>query len=241
MGQVQVLPSAKREGTKEEEVQLCVRNLSRAYRNADGSLAKLVRMPNLLVASGTLAVIRGKSGAGKTTLLNLFSGIDVVTDGSVRWGDVELSGKSGQLLDRWRRDACGLIFQDFNLIPNIGAIDNVLLPVYFGAWSVRAMDARARDLLDRFGISADGRMTLTYSRGEQQRIAICRALIFDPPVIVADEPTASLDSANTQAIAEHLSQLAKTHGKTILVATHDSAIVERADLVIDLDLGGVQQ
>src|SRR5262249_18888358 len=155
-----------------------------------------------------------------------------------RWGGIEITALGTRELDRWRRRAIGIVFQDFNLFAGLSPLDNVLLPATFDAIRAPApMRDRARMLLDRVGVDPDRRSTAVLSRGEMQRVAIARALLFVPPAIVADEPTASLDAKNGPAVASLLYEVARASGASLLVATHDRDVLARVDRVAMLVSG----
>ena len=187
---------------------------------------------------GRLAVILGPSGSGKTTLLHCLSGILIPTGGSVRFGDTAVNSLHERARDAWRRHHCGLVFQDFRLIDELDAVGNVLLPARFGQFRLPSdLSTRAMGLLDRFGVPRRSGPAARLSRGERQRVALARALLLDPPIIIADEPTASLDRANAEMIAAELHRLARAEGKIIVCATHDDRVGARADDTLTLQAG----
>lgn len=187
---------------------------------------------------GRLAVILGPSGSGKTTLLHCLAGILIPTVGSVRFGDTAVNSLHEGARDAWRRNHCGLVFQDFRLIDELDPVGNVLLPARFGQFRLPSdLSARAIGLLDRFGVPRRSGPAARLSRGERQRVALARALLLDPPIIIADEPTASLDGANAKMIAAELQRLARAEGKIIVCATHDDRVAARADDTLALQTG----
>jgi putative ABC transport system ATP-binding protein len=193
----------------------------------------------LALAPGKTAAVTGPSGAGKTTLLHVIAGLARPDRGSVRWGDVEIAALSEGARDRWRRDTVGLVFQDFHLIPELGVLDNILLPLSFDRWRTPApMRALAGDLARRVGLG-DRRTTRAgaLSRGEQQRAAVARALIRRPTLLLADEPTASLDPDNGKRIADLLLSVAAEAGASLLVVSHDHALLDRVERIFRLDAG----
>jgi putative ABC transport system ATP-binding protein len=182
-------------------------------------------------ANGSVG-IRGPSGAGKTTLFHCLAGIAVPSIGTVCWDGVDIARLPDRERDRWRRRHLGLIFQDFHLIDGLSALDNVLLPAHFAAWRPTAgLRQRARELLISTGMAASvfDRMAALLSRGERQRVAFARALLFDPVVVMADEPTASLDPDHRAQIGELLLDLARSHGTTLLVISHEQDLLARMD------------
>ena len=188
----------------------------------------------LEVAAGTLCGIAGPSGGGKTTLLHLVAGLLRPARGSVRWAGADIAGLSEVERTAWRRVHVGFVFQDFHLVPELTALDNVLLPVWFGAGSARPQRAAALALLARVGIATPARRAAVLSRGEQQRVAIARALLHRPALILADEPTASLDGANAEAVGDLLIGAARETGATLLAVSHDRALLDRMDSVVGI-------
>jgi putative ABC transport system ATP-binding protein len=189
--------------------------------------------------AGRLTAITGPSGSGKSTLLHALAGILVPQEGEVASGDIVVNRLDEGQRDAWRLAHCGMVFQDFRLIDELDAMDNTLLPAQFRrARLPAALRARAGDLLASFGVPQRAGPVARLSRGEQQRVALARALLLDPPLILADEPTASLDAQNGQAIAQALRQLAQA-GKTVVAVTHDDKLTALADQVLGLRAGCV--
>lgn len=196
---------------------------------------QILNIATLEIPSSSLTVIAGPSGSGKSTLLNVIAGITPISSGSVAAHGETVSNYAETVRDNWRRLKTGLIFQDFNLISELSPLDNILLPASFGR-SPSGLRKRATELMSRFGIPQDRKRVGVMSRGEQQRVAVARALIFDPEIILADEPTASLDVVNGRFIIEALVEEA-TKGKTVIAATHDPELIAKAQQVIRLDHG----
>jgi putative ABC transport system ATP-binding protein len=177
-------------------------------------------------AAAEATVLMGPSGCGKTSLLNLVAGIDRASAGSIRVGGVELTRLGERELERYRLLQVGYVFQFFNLIPSLTALENLELPMLVAGASREARARRAHQLLDSVGLRGmAGKRPEELSGGEQQRVAVCLALVNDPPLILADEPTGNLDSANARLVTELLVSLAK-QGKTVVVATHDVQLAE---------------
>lgn len=189
------------------------------------------------VAPGTLVGLAGPSGSGKSTLLYLLSGLVRPDAGETRWDgeDIASLGEAGR--DRWRRRHAGFVFQNFHLIDEMSPEDNVLVGGWFERWSVRGLRPRAKALLERFDVPRRRRVALL-SRGEQQRVALARAMLFDPPVVFADEPTASLDQDAGRLVAATLRGLAG-EGRTVIAASHDRDILDACDRVVRLEHGRV--
>lgn len=187
----------------------------------------LLRLPDLSLPPGEMTVLSGPSGAGKTTLLYLLSGLLRPDQGQILWGNTLLSTLREAARDRWRHQHAGFVFQDFHLIPELPVLDNVLVPVWFRAFSAARYKPRALALLSRFGVPLRAQARLL-SRGEQQRLAVARALICGPKVIFADEPTASLDAASAAGVAQILRAEADA-GQSVIIASHDPALIAMAD------------
>jgi putative ABC transport system ATP-binding protein len=206
-----------------------VRDLSVAFADLGGSARMVLDIPAFAIAGGTQVALCGPSGSGKTTLLNLLAGLQRPHRGTVRWAAVDVTALGQHALDRWRRESVGLVFQQFHLFPGLSALENVLLPLRFDRWTL-GPDAkrRASELLDRVGVAPQGDPR-TLSRGELQRVAVARALLRVPAIVLADEPTASLDVRTGHALAELLCTLCRDAGTTLVIATHDRALADRLD------------
>jgi putative ABC transport system ATP-binding protein len=211
-------------------------------RYSDGPDAvTALAIERLMVAPGALLAVTGPSGSGKSTLLYAIGGLLRTQHGKVLWGERDILAEAESARDRWRRHSIGFVFQDFHLLPELTPLQNVLLPATFERWAIdRAVRARAAALLDRFAVPQARRTTATLSRGEQQRLALARALLYDPPVILADEPTASLDSAAGAAVAETLARLSTDDGRTVIAVTHDPMLIARCTTGVALDHGRVR-
>lgn len=198
-------------------------------------------VPALALPPGSASAVEGPSGAGKTSLLHVLAGIERPSAGHVRWDGDDLWTLSGSARDRWRRNRLGLVFQDMHLLPGLSALNNVLLPVSFDHARVPpALRDRARVLLDSLGVADMARCAAVLSRGERQRVALARALLRQPTVLLADEPTASLDAATAHAVGTLLLDAAAAGGATLLVATHDPALLARLPRRLRLHAGRLE-
>jgi len=207
-----------------------------------GQSADLLRIERLTVSQGQTLGIRGASGAGKSTLLHCLAGIEPLNGGSIFWGGNEISALAPVALTRWRARRLGLIFQDFHLVEGLSALGNVLLPASFNGWHASAAQRERADLLlERVGIGAPKRRAEVLSRGERQRVAVARALLFEPDMVLADEPTASLDPENREIISHLLLDLVREHGVTLLVVSHETALLARLDRQLELRGGALHE
>ena len=192
----------------------------------------------LNVPGGALCGIAGPSGSGKTTLLHALAGLLRPNSGTVRWGETTLTTLNESACDAWRRTQLGFVFQDFHLVPELTAAENVLLPQSFSHIRLPSNAAkRAETLLADMAIPDQRRRAALLSRGEQQRVAIARALFADPPILLADEPTASLDAASAAAVADLLLAAAKSRGATLLIVSHDPELLARLNTIHRIDKG----
>jgi putative ABC transport system ATP-binding protein len=208
--------------------------LTKAYREAGGERV-VFRDLDLRAEQGEVVVLLGPSGSGKTTLLNLVSGIDLPTSGEVRVEGVGLNRLSERERTLFRRDRIGFIFQFFNLIPTLTVEENLLLPLELSRRDTAADRARARALLAEVGLAGRaGEYPDRLSGGEQQRVAVARALAHEPAVVLADEPTGNLDRESGQVVLGLLESMARSAGRTVLIVTHSQEAVPLADRVLVL-------
>jgi putative ABC transport system ATP-binding protein len=216
---------------------LVARDLTKTF--GDGDLAvTAVRGVDLEVARGEVVLIMGPSGSGKTTLLSMLGGMLSPSSGSVTVDGIDLSRARQRDLPRLRARHFGFVFQDFNLLAALTAVENVELACNLAGVTGTAAHARARDLLERFGLGARLEFRpAKLSGGEQQRVALARALANGPQVLLADEPTANLDSKIGHEVARLLRALAQDEGRSVLVVSHDSRLKEIADRVLWLEDG----
>ncbi len=204
---------------------------------AAGDGQPILDIDELTLESGAHLCLRGASGSGKTTFLNILSGIMLPRQGKVMWDDLEPAGLPEAERDRWRGRHVGFVFQDFRLFDPLSALDNVLLPATFHAFSIPGeVRGRARELLDGMGIAKDRRAG-RLSRGEKQRVAIARAVLLRPEILLADEPTASLDRDSAALVTDLLRHLAHELGSTLIIVSHDRTVLERMPRVLTLERG----
>jgi putative ABC transport system ATP-binding protein len=189
---------------------------------------------DLAVESGELVLLHGPSGCGKTTLLSAIAGLLTPEAGAITLDGVDVTGLRGKAMLRHRRDRIGMVFQAFNLIPSLTAVENVAVPLTVAGRSSRSAHARAEQLLSELGLGErlhhrPGQL----SGGQQQRVAIARALANDPPVVLADEPTAHLDHTQIESVRSTLRGIADS-GRIVVISTHDDRLGEVADRVVQM-------
>jgi putative ABC transport system ATP-binding protein len=218
---------------------LVVENVTKNFRQGERSVTALDDI-SLEVPAGQFVAIMGASGSGKSTLLHLMAGLAVADKGRIVLNGTALGAMDDYHLTLFRRRQIGLIFQSFNLIPTLSAEENVMLPLMLDGKNGEASRAKVGDLLATLGLGKRAKHRPdAMSGGEQQRVAIGRALITDPAVILADEPTGNLDSANSKAVCELLRDLCAAHGKTIVMVTHEPTVAAYAKRVVVLKDGKI--
>jgi len=213
-----------------------LRGVKKSFPLGDGSQLEVLDIERLDLPEASCTILKGRSGSGKTTLLNLIAGISVPSAGTIVVAGTEIFALSEARRDRFRAEHIGYVFQTFNLLAAFSALENVMLAMTFArAVPRRQHRRRARELLARLGLG--NRLDNTpgqLSRGEQQRVAIARALANDPPLILADEPCASLDAATAQTVLAAFLEVCRDEGRTLLVVSHDEAALGMADRVLDI-------
>lgn len=211
---------------------IAIENLSFAYPGSDFQL----KIPELIVEPGEKVAVVGPSGTGKTTLLNLIAGITVPNSGTVRLGEQVVSGMNDAERRAIRASKIGFVFQDFALIEYLSAHENILFPFRITSEAKIDADARARAKELAFSCGLKGKLERrpgSLSQGEQQRVALCRSLVMQPELVLADEATGNLDPANKTAILDLLFARTSDHGASLLAVTHDHELLPRFDRVID--------
>ncbi len=203
------------------------------YKSYEGGKIKALNGINLTIADGEFVSIIGPSGSGKSTLLNMLGALDVPDSGSISIAGEDLA--SSKKLNEFRGEKIGFIFQLHNLIPNISVVENVEIPMYTQKMSSKEMRARALKLLDDVGLKDKADIKPNkLSGGERQRVAIARALANDPSIILADEPTGSLDSKTSTRILRQLIDLHEDKNVTLIIVTHDMDVAKLADRVVEV-------
>ena len=213
------------------------RQVTKTYA-VDRRVIRVLDDISLTVSESEFLVVEGSSGSGKTTLLSLLSGLDKPTSGRVYFQEKDITDKSEDDLAQLRKDLIGFVFQSFHLIPSLTAIENIMFPAELKRDP--AAREKAKKLLQRMGLDQrSGNFPHQLSGGEMQRVAMCRALINNPKIIFADEPTGNLDSENGRAILELLLEYQKESRTTLVLVTHSSAIAKMADRMIVLQDGRI--
>ena len=215
--------------------------VSKVYETAAARVTALEKM-SWAVGRGEAVALLGPSGCGKTTILNLLGGMDRPTSGAIMVDGENVAAMSERQLEHYRLRKIGFVFQFFNLIPSLSAIENLELPMLIAGTPEEERRARAENLLETVGLKQKGfKRPEELSGGEQQRVAVCLALVNNPSIILADEPTGNLDSANSKIIADLLINLAKHEGKTVIVASHDPKVVEAFPRMYSMRDGVIQR
>jgi putative ABC transport system ATP-binding protein len=221
---------------------LKVQNLEKTFRTGAGDV-RAVQDVSFDAQNGEMVAIIGASGSGKSTLLSLLGLLDSPDRGSIDIDGVELGSLDSSGRTKFRSRQVGFVFQQFNLIPNLSARENVKLALEFSHWPKEDRDRRAEEMLEMVGLRGEKaeRRPAKLSGGEQQRVAIARAFAAKPQLILADEPTGSLDKGTGQKIVQLLREAASTQQATVLVVTHDEKIAEQADRRLEIDDGVLKE
>jgi len=217
-------------------------HLTRKF-SSDGTKVVAVDDVSFSIPTGTFASIIGKSGSGKSTLLALLGALDRPTSGTVEVGGRSISGIAERKVTKFRREEIGFIFQNYHLVPNLSALENVMLPMEFAHVPASERKSRAIELLELVGLNSDKqkRKPGRLSGGEQQRVAIARALANKPKLVLADEPTGNLDTKTGKMIFDLLHKLSRTENTTIIAVTHDLGIAGKTDMSFTLKDGKLQK
>ena len=216
-----------------------VRGLGKRVADAGGELVILDEVGLTVMAGETVAIV-GASGSGKSTLLGILAGLDTPSCGSVALNQIDLFALDEDGRARFRQQHVGFVFQSFQLLPHLTALENVMLPLELRG--ERQARERAAAMLARVGLSSRlGHYPKYLSGGEQQRVALARAFVCEPPLLLADEPTGSLDSATGEAVMELMFTLNRERGSTLVLVTHDLAIAARCGRRVTMAAGRLQE
>lgn len=218
-----------------------LQDVSKVYMQGKNEVHALSHV-SLVIPTAQYVAVMGASGSGKSTLLHLVAGLAKPSSGTIVLDGQDVSQMSSDQLTRFRRDHIGLIFQAFNLLPTMTAMENVMLPLLIAGRTPASVRGRAMELLDTVGLSsrADHRPD-ELSGGQQQRVAIARALMNASPLLLADEPTGNLDSKTGEDVLHLLRELVVDHGRTIVMVTHDPRAAAYADRIITLSDGRIAE
>jgi putative ABC transport system ATP-binding protein len=213
--------------------------VSKDYREGEDS-RHVLRETSAEFAEGEIVAIRGRSGSGKSTLLNLVAGIDVPTAGEIWVAGACLTRLSSAARTLFRRDHLGFVFQFFNLVPTLTVLENVQLPAELGGCTPREAAERGRALLADVGLERrEGAFPDRLSGGEQQRVAVARALVQGPRLLLADEPTGNLDDATGQSVMALLDRVTRRAGRSLVLVTHSPQVAAMADRILTIEDGHV--
>ncbi len=216
---------------------IVIENLCKSY-NTGTEILPIIKNLNLSVESNTRIILTGSSGSGKSTLLNLISGMDNLTSGKIIVDNYNVHSLDDITLSNFRATSIGLIFQFHYLLKDFTALENVMMPAYMTGMSKAKAIEKARDLIVEVGLKDRmNHLPSQLSGGERQRIAVVRSMINNPGIILADEPTGNLDEANSIKVEELLFELVSNHGKTLILVTHDTSLVDRGDRHLKLENG----
>ena len=215
---------------------LDLKNLKIQFSGLEGPA---LNIENFFLESGEHLAVTGPSGCGKTTFINVIAGFIKPDQGLVKWGSDDIYNLSQGKRDKWRGKNIGLIMQDFHLFQGLSAIDNVLLPLALSGLVRQEDKKRGFELLERTNLKKPERDIKMMSRGEMQRVAVARALLRKPDILLADEPTASLDGDNGKIIGDLIQQLGREENTSLIIVTHDIDLAKRMDRRIELNSGRI--
>lgn len=223
----------------EKDILIRTKNLSKYYAVGDETIKALDDV-NLEIERGQIVAILGTSGSGKSTLLNMLAGLERPTKGEVQIGKFRIDELSETQLTKFRQRYTGFIFQAYNLLPTLTALENVAFPLCFRGVDKQVREKKAFEMLKLVGIEKRYKhKPAEMSGGQQQRVGIARALVTDPSIIFADEPTGNLDSHTTQEVMELIRNIVDTRHNTVIMVTHDKSVAEYADIIVNISDGKV--
>lgn len=218
-----------------------VKRLRKVYRMGDEKIVALNDI-NFSIDPGEFCCLLGTSGSGKSTLLNLLAGLEKPTRGQIRVKDTYIEKLNEKQLARFRRNHIGFVFQSYNLLPMLSAIENVTLPLVFKGVPRRIREKRAKDILEAVGLGKRlNHKPSQMSGGQQQRVSIARAFITNPEIVFADEPTGNLDSKTTTEVMDLITSMAKEHKQTLIIVTHDIEIATYTNKIVSIKDGNIDK
>ena len=223
----------------EKDILIRTKNLSKYYAVGDETIKALDDV-NLEIERGQIVAILGTSGSGKSTLLNMLAGLERPTKGEVQIGKFRIDELTEAQPTKFRQRYTGFIFQAYNLLPTLTALENVAFPLCFRGVDKQTREKKAFEMLKLVGIEKRYKhKPAEMSGGQQQRVGIARALVTDPSIIFADEPTGNLDSHTTQEVMELIRNIVDTRHNTVIMVTHDKSVAEYADIIVNISDGKV--
>ncbi|HWS99221.1 MAG TPA: ABC transporter ATP-binding protein [Pyrinomonadaceae bacterium] len=215
--------------------------LRKSFRTPEGAELEVLRAVSFSAAAGEMVAVVGASGAGKSTLLHTLGGLEEVDAGLIRLGEFEISAASGARLSSFRNEAVGFVFQFHHLLPDLTAAENVALPLFIGRARWGECLRRAGEALETVGLKERAAHTIgQLSGGEQQRVAVARALIRAPRLVLADEPTGNLDAATGDEIGRRLRSYSRERAAVVVVATHNAQLADACDRTLVLEGGRIK-
>ncbi|WP_296079216.1 ABC transporter ATP-binding protein [uncultured Eubacterium sp.] len=222
-----------------KDILIITKNLSKYYTVGDETIKALDDV-NLEIERGQIVAILGTSGSGKSTLLNMLAGLERPTKGEVHIGKFRIDELTEEQLTKFRQRYTGFIFQAYNLLPTLTALENVAFPLCFRGVDKQLREKKAFEMLKLVGIEKRYKhKPAEMSGGQQQRVGIARALVTDPSIIFADEPTGNLDSHTTQEVMELIRNIVDTRHNTVIMVTHDKNVAAYADIIVNISDGKV--
>ncbi len=222
-----------------KDILIITKNLSKYYTVGDETIKALDDV-NLEIERGQIVAILGTSGSGKSTLLNMLAGLERPTKGEVHIGKFRIDELTEEQLTKFRQRYTGFIFQAYNLLPTLTALENVAFPLCFRGVDKQVREKKAFEMLKLVGIEKRYKhKPAEMSGGQQQRVGIARALVTDPSIIFADEPTGNLDSHTTQEVMELIRNIVDTRHNTVIMVTHDKNVAAYADIIVNISDGKV--
>ncbi len=214
-------------------------DISKSYKSEQSDeRLQVVKNVSVSINKGSITSIVGSSGSGKSTLLHILGGLDRPDNGKVFWDDQDIASMNSDALADFRNKNIGFVFQFHHLLPEFTALENVSMPALIAGKSMQQASKRATELLNRFGVAERKNHRPTQlSGGEQQRVSMARALMNQPSIILADEPTGNLDDVNTDIILDMLFELRDEYGVSVLLITHEQKIAQRSDTILEIKSG----
>lgn len=218
-----------------------IKNLRKVYRMGDEKIIALDNM-DLTIEKGEVCCLLGTSGSGKSTLLNMMAGLEKPTKGQVIIKSQHVEKMNENQLAKFRQTNIGFVFQSYNLLPTLTALENVSLPLIFKRIPKNARDKKAKEMLEAVGLGERlSHKPSQMSGGQQQRVSIARAFVSNPEIVFADEPTGNLDTKTTLEIMDLMTSMAKEHHQTLIIVTHDTEISVYADKIVHIRDGNIQE